>query len=73
MSPAQVAAAFNFNMLSNTSHNFIHNYKYVVQILQDSIEGAGGAEVGARPAGDRLATPYDKFNWSTLAPLPYSD
>jgi hypothetical protein len=73
MSPAQVAAAFNFNMLSNTSHNFIHNYKYVVQILQDSIEGAGGAEVGARPAGDRLATPYDQFNWSTLAPLPYSN
>jgi hypothetical protein len=65
MSPAQVAAAFNFNMLSNTSHNFIHNYKYVVQILQDSIVDAGGTQVGERPAGDRPATAYDTFNWST--------
>ena len=66
MSPAQVAAAFNFNMLSNTSHNYIHNYKYVVQLLQDSIVDAGGAVTGVRPAGDRPATAYDTFSWSSL-------
>ena len=66
LSPAQLAAAYNLNMIENAPHSYIHNYDYVVQLLQDSIQAAGGTVIGVRPGGERPATDYTKFDWTNM-------
>ena len=60
--------AFNSNMLAATfnlayayrARNavYVHNTKYIVQILQDSLRALGTTPKGVRPLGDRKATDY---------------
>lgn len=37
---------------------YVHNAKYIVQILQDSLKALGVTPTGVRPQGDRNATDY---------------
>ncbi len=66
LSPAQLAAAYNLNMIENAPHSYIHNYNYVVQLLQDYVHGGGGTVIGVRPGGERPATDYTKFDWTNM-------
>jgi hypothetical protein len=54
-----LAAAFNLAYTYRTRNAvYVHNAKYVVQILQDSLRALGVTPKGVRPAGDRKATDY---------------
>ncbi len=54
-----LSAAFNLAYSYRTRNAvYVHNTKYVVQILQDSLRALGVTPKGVRPPGDRKATDY---------------
>ena len=56
-----LAAAYNLAYAYRTRNAvYVHNTKYIVQILQDSLRALGVTPKGVRPQGDRPATDYRK-------------
>ena len=54
-----LAAAFNLAYAYKAGNAvYVHNPKYIVQILQDSLRALGVTPTGARPSGNRNATDY---------------
>jgi hypothetical protein len=54
-----LSAAFNLSYLYKAGNAvYVHNAKYTVQILQDSLRALGVTPNGVRPTGDRNATDY---------------
>jgi hypothetical protein len=57
--PSTLSAAFNLGYTYKAKNAlYVHNPKYIVQILQDSLKSLGVIPTGVRPAGDRNATDY---------------
>jgi hypothetical protein len=57
--PNTISAAFNLAYSYKAGNAvYVHNSKYIVQILQDSLKALGVTPTGVRPAGDRNATDY---------------
>jgi hypothetical protein len=57
--PHTLAAAFNLAYSYRTRNAvYVHNTKYIVQILRDSLMALGVTQKGVRPTGDRKATDY---------------
>jgi hypothetical protein len=54
-----LSAAFNLSYLYKAGNAvYVHNAKYAVQLLHDSIRALDGTPNGVRPSGDRNATDY---------------
>jgi len=54
-----LSAAFNLSYVYKAKNAlYVHNSKYVVQILQDSLRALGVTPTGVRPSGNRNATDY---------------
>lgn len=54
-----LAASFNVAYAYKAKNAvYVHNPKYIVQILQDSLKALGATPTGVRPSGDRDATDY---------------
>lgn len=54
-----LSAAFNLAYAYKAGNAvYAHNAKYIVQILQDSLQALGVTPTGVRPWGERLATDY---------------
>jgi hypothetical protein len=54
-----LSAAFNLSFLYKSGNAvYVHNAKYAVQILQDSLRALGVVPNGVRPPGNRNATDY---------------
>jgi hypothetical protein len=54
-----LSAGFNLSFLYKAGNAvYVHNAKYAVQILQDSLRALGVTPTGARPPGNRNATDY---------------
>jgi hypothetical protein len=54
-----MAAAFNLSYAYKAGNAvYVHNSKYIVQVLQDSLRALGVTPTGVRPSGERNATDY---------------
>jgi hypothetical protein len=57
--PNTLSAAFNLGYTYKAKNAlYVHNTKYAVQILQDSLKALGVTPTGVRPSGNRNATDY---------------
>jgi hypothetical protein len=54
-----LTGAFNLSYVFKAKNAlYVHNAKYVVQVLQDSLKALGVTPTGVRPSGNRNATDY---------------